>query len=574
MDIGSTLGHYLIQSRISSSELDDVYRGYQQSLDRYVIIRVFKGLAGQTNAQKRLAQAFKDLEALRHKNILTILDYGCRDDLVYCVTNDVSSTSLKERRKSLSFDEAIDISMQIGQALSAAHKAGIVHGYVNPENILFDETGQPLLTNFETGAVTSQYPNLFSAEQDIKASEYVSPEQKQGDPPDLYSDIYALGKLLEEYVVNAQVPGIKKRARQIQDVVQRATHQSPRKRFSNVEQMLSALSITDDDTQPRIPAKLKIGKKALVWGLVVALVLLVIGGIALAPIQVSNPIATAWAFLFPTQTPIAVWTPTLMPTRTPEPTLSPTPLPTSTLAPTPTPELTLPPTSSPTSTLPPTSTSSPTPTPSATPTATPTFTDTPTATPTPPVAVANLASSIFEAPLDNSRQLGIVEAKESVPILGRANDQLYGKWLYIRNSQAIEGFAYAPRFTYTADWQSLEIITPTVTVIPTPKSTPTGLVIAPGTLKIEHVWSAAVCNPTGGWTAYFEVRISGGDGKNYKLYWNTDPVSFVVKADNERDVAVIQFPGDRSFFVGTVWVESGGQRVGQDTSLGKPVCAN
>jgi hypothetical protein len=94
-------------------------------------------------------------------------------------------------------------------------------------------------------------------------------------------------------------------------------------------------------------------------------------------------------------------------------------------------------------------------------------------------------------------------------------------------------------------------------------------VITPGPLKIEYVWPAAVCNNEGGWTAYFDVKISGGDGDNYVLYWDQQRVPFVAK-EAERDVAVIQFPGDRALFIGTVWVESGGQRAGRSISLKAP----
>lgn len=461
MDAGSTLGRYLIQQQISSNKLTDIYKGYREDLKRYVIIRVFKGLPGQTRPlEGRAAQVFKSLANLRHANISDILDYGRCNDLLYFVTDDVPLTSLRDRKGSLSFKRAIEIVTQTGRALSFAHKAGIVHGNVNPENILFDKNGQPLLANFETDAVSSLYPSLDIVEQNPGASEYRSPEQRRGQPAGLRSDIYALGKMLQEYVVRLpQAPDTKKRVEQIRRVVQKATHRSPQKRFQSVDLMLAALALADACPQPSAVFEPGQNKKPIFLWSLIALAVLVVGGIISAWIWVPGISDTIQVFLLPTSASPKTWilsaTPTAAWLASPR-TMTPAPALAATLAP----EPTLSPTSTHAATPIPTCTSTSTPTPM------PTATNTPTLTPTPPAAVANLASTIFEAPLDSSRQLGIVEAKESVPILGRANEQQFGKWLYVRNSQDIEGFAFAPRFTYTVDWQSLKIITPTVTVVP------------------------------------------------------------------------------------------------------------
>ena len=215
--------------------------------------------------------------------------------------------------------------------------------------------------------------------------------------------------------------------------------------------------------------------------------------------------------------------------------------------------------------------------PTSTPTLVPPDTPTPTSTPTPiPQAKAGEASSVYEGPSSRTKELDIVVAGATVPILGRADEQKYGRWLYVQTSKDIKGFVYASRFDYDVDWESLPIIPSPVTIPSAPTSTATtptstGLVVTPGPLKIEHIWPAGVCEARGGWTAYFEVKISGGDGKNYKLYWEEEQVSYTVK-DTERDVAVLRFSPNRTFFIGTVSVESGGERVSQATSVSEPKC--
>jgi hypothetical protein len=78
-----------------------------------------------------------------------------------------------------------------------------------------------------------------------------------------------------------------------------------------------------------------------------------------------------------------------------------------------------------------------------------------------------------------------------------------------------------------------------------------------------------VCHD-GTWTAYFEVKLSGGDGCQYALYWDGEAVGFFVKAE-ERDVLVVRRPGTGTL-MGTLTVESGGERVSRQTSLQEPAC--
>lgn len=197
-------------------------------------------------------------------------------------------------------------------------------------------------------------------------------------------------------------------------------------------------------------------------------------------------------------------------------------------------------------------------------------TPTPTSTPI-PQGTAKEASTIFEGPADRTRQLDIVRKGDTFLILGRSNERAYGRWLYVRTDRNIEGFVHEPRIEYTADWASLPIIEANITTpIPTSTPTPVGgrLIVSPGPLEIVHIWPAGECS-TGGWKAFFEVKIKGGDGRNYNLYWDGELVPYTVK-ETERDVAIIQRPGIRGLVVGTIMVQSGEQQVQQETSAKAP----
>jgi hypothetical protein len=243
------------------------------------------------------------------------------------------------------------------------------------------------------------------------------------------------------------------------------------------------------------------------------------------------------------------------PTKTPSATATATPTPTVTRSATATPSAT--------------ATAAPSATATTVPTRTPSTPPTATLVPTPaPQAIAQMASTIFAGPLVGTEELGIVGQGETVSILGRADQAQYGRWLYVRTIAGVTGFVYEPRFQYDADWDALPVQAP-ANPIPMPTVQQARLSIASGPLRIEHIWPSAACQTQGAWTAYFEVKISGGDGWNYALYWDEERVSYTVKA-HEADVAIIQRPGSTSMIVGTVRVESGGQRVSLQTSIRKP----
>jgi hypothetical protein len=156
---------------------------------------------------------------------------------------------------------------------------------------------------------------------------------------------------------------------------------------------------------------------------------------------------------------------------------------------------------------------------------------------------------------------------DQATVLGRSPDS-FGEWFYVETEEGIKGYAFAPYFDSTDDIQALPTLQPTVTVTVLP-TRDLALEIAPGTLRIVHVWPSSVCNREGGWTARFEVKIEGGDGRNYTLYWDDELISYTAK-ESERDVAIITRPGIEGLLVGTVRVISGGQEASAAASDREP----
>ena len=143
--------------------------------------------------------------------------------------------------------------------------------------------------------------------------------------------------------------------------------------------------------------------------------------------------------------------------------------------------------------------------------------------------------SVLPAPVYvEGTELGYIGLGEQATVLGRSPDS-FGEWFYVKTGEDIEGYAYAPYFDWGGEIQALPIVQPTVTVI-LPPVINGKLEISPGPLSIVHIWPASICNREGGWTARFEIKIKGGDGRNYKPKLDSWP-AMIEHYVNERDRA-------------------------------------
>jgi len=199
--IGKTVGRYRIVERIGQGPTAAVYKAYQADLDRYVAIKVFPGLA--TAEAEPLPACFKqrvwEIAALRHPNIISLLDLGSEGGAPYIVMEYLPGTTLKARLDELAvrharmpWDEVDCIGSAVASALAYAHQKGIAHRDVKPANVLLTAQGGIILTDF--GLV----PPAGATDDPILISAYLAPEQCRGEPGDPRSDIYALGVLLYE----------------------------------------------------------------------------------------------------------------------------------------------------------------------------------------------------------------------------------------------------------------------------------------------------------------------------------------------------------------------------------------
>ncbi|MDQ1353819.1 MAG: serine/threonine-protein kinase PpkA [Acidobacteriota bacterium] len=194
---------YIIESVLGEGGMATVYQGVQQKLQRKVAIKV---LDPALLKNKLLADRFM-IEAqtaanLSHHNIISIYDVDHVGKLYYIVM-ELLDGSLKDLIKSspsrkLPPRESLNIIKKIAPALDYAHKQGIIHRDIKPDNIMFRQDGTPVLVDFGIARAVDTDLQMTKTGMGIGTPHYMSPEQCQTGALDGRSDFYSLGVVLYE----------------------------------------------------------------------------------------------------------------------------------------------------------------------------------------------------------------------------------------------------------------------------------------------------------------------------------------------------------------------------------------
>ncbi|MFB0546060.1 MAG: protein kinase [Anaerolineae bacterium] len=203
------LGQYYLLEPVGEGGMATVYMAYQPSLDRSVAVKVLSPyLAHDPDFSARFEREAKAIAKLEYPHILPVYDFGQEDDIAYIVMRYIKGgTTLRDVMKGpLDVRAAVSIIAQMGRALDYAHRRGVVHLDVKPTNILLDEEGWALLSDFGLSIVMQRSARLMiRTGVRMGTPKYMSPEQGQGLALDGRSDIYSLGVVLYE-MVTGRVP--------------------------------------------------------------------------------------------------------------------------------------------------------------------------------------------------------------------------------------------------------------------------------------------------------------------------------------------------------------------------------
>ena len=200
--VGKTIGKYKIVEHLGRGGMAEVYKGYQESLDRHVAIKLMHSfLAEDQDFLGRFQREARAMAALNHPNIVSVYDFDVQNETYYIVMEYVSGGTLKDRLEALalkgerlSLATAVQIVLEIADALSYAHSRSMVHRDIKPGNIMINADGRAVLTDFGIAKILSG-PSYTATGAMIGTPAYMSPEQGLGQPGDERSDLYSLGVL-------------------------------------------------------------------------------------------------------------------------------------------------------------------------------------------------------------------------------------------------------------------------------------------------------------------------------------------------------------------------------------------
>lgn len=192
---------YRVLAQIAGGGMAVVYKAHDTVLNRIVAVKVLRDSFAQDVAfRARFQHEAQAAANLGHPNIVTVYDYGQDGAQSYIVMEYVEGRDLKtviRGEAPLLIDRALDLMIQACAALGAAHRAGLVHCDVKPQNVLVTNDGRVKVTDFGIArAMSASVPQ--NVETVWGTPHYFSPEQATGEPPTPASDVYSLGVVLYE----------------------------------------------------------------------------------------------------------------------------------------------------------------------------------------------------------------------------------------------------------------------------------------------------------------------------------------------------------------------------------------
>ncbi len=217
---GQTVGRYRIVSLIGEGGMGRVYLAEDTKLHRKVSLKFLATNVTQDHERlRRFEQEAHAASALNHPNIITIHEVGDDNGNQFIAAEFIEGQTVRERLRSpLELDEALEIGIQVGSALVAAHRVKVIHRDIKPENIMIrTEDGLVKVLDFGLAKLAPRNQGDVTGNSEIDTAimsntapgvvmgtvAYMSPEQARGDSVDERTDIWSLGVVLYEMIAGS-----------------------------------------------------------------------------------------------------------------------------------------------------------------------------------------------------------------------------------------------------------------------------------------------------------------------------------------------------------------------------------
>jgi hypothetical protein len=200
--VGATVGRYRISGVLGHGGMGIVYAAVREDLDRKVALKVLSPeLADEPGFRRRFAREAQILSSLYSPHIIDIYDYGEHDSCLFIATPLITGGDLRRYlvdRGALTPHEALRVAEQVGEALTDAHRAGVVHRDIKPSNVLLhlSSDGEVFAYLGDFGIAHSPGDERTPTDGLTGTLSYMAPERHTGSSASIASDLYALGCLL------------------------------------------------------------------------------------------------------------------------------------------------------------------------------------------------------------------------------------------------------------------------------------------------------------------------------------------------------------------------------------------
>src|ERR1044071_8516806 len=200
---------YELEGPVGTGGMSSVFRAHDRLLDRKVALKILhQQYSGDGEYVERFKREARSVASLSHPNIVTVIDRGEHADRQFIVFEYVEGENLKrliERRGPAPVANALELAIQIARGLAFAHQQGLIHRDVKPQNVLLNGDGQAKVTDFGIARSLDVKHGMTQTGTVLGTSDYIAPEQAQGQMVDEHTDVYSLGVVLYE-LLTTQVP--------------------------------------------------------------------------------------------------------------------------------------------------------------------------------------------------------------------------------------------------------------------------------------------------------------------------------------------------------------------------------